>query len=115
MRDLNRTFEELGAFHGDSFTLTDGGNPERVSGGRVSAGFFRALGGALGAAVLGAVFAARAGTSASGQGAGVPRPEVVDGVQTVFLVAAPLAALGLLVVLLLHEVPLASRLAPARG
>ena len=78
-------------------------------------GFFRALGGASGAAVLGAVFAARAGTSASGQGAGVPRPEVVDGVQTVFLVAAPLAALGLLVVLLLHEVPLASRLAPARG
>jgi EmrB/QacA subfamily drug resistance transporter len=78
-------------------------------------GFFRALGGALGAAVLGAVFAARAGTTASGQGAGAPRPEVVDAVQTVFLVAAPLAALGLLVVLLLQEVPLASRLAPARG
>ena len=69
----------------------------------------------MGAAVLGAVFAARAGTTASGQGAGVPRPEVVDAVQTVFLVAAPLAALGLLVVLLLQEVPLASRLAPARG
>jgi putative ABC transport system permease protein len=44
MRDLNRTFEELGAYHGDSFTLTGSGTPERVSGGRVSVGFFRALG-----------------------------------------------------------------------
>jgi EmrB/QacA subfamily drug resistance transporter len=55
-------------------------------------GFFRALGGAVGAAVLGAVFA--------GQG------DVVDGVQAVFLVAAPLAALALLVVLRLPELPL---------
>lgn len=78
-------------------------------------GFFRALGGAVGAAVLGAVFAARAGTTASGQGAGALRPEIVDAVQTVFLVAAPLAALGLLVVLLLEEVPLATRLSPARA
>jgi MFS family permease len=69
-------------------------------------GFFRALGGAAGAAVLGAVFAAQA----SG-----PQPEIADAVQTVFLVAAPLAALGALVVLLLDEVPLAERLAPARG
>jgi EmrB/QacA subfamily drug resistance transporter len=69
-------------------------------------GFFRAVGGAAGAAVLGAVFAAQA--------AG-PRPEIADAVQTVFLVAAPLAALGALVVLLLDEVPLADRLAPARG
>jgi putative ABC transport system permease protein len=44
MRDMNRTFEELGAYHGDSFTLTGDGNPERVNGGRVSVGFFRALG-----------------------------------------------------------------------
>ena len=55
-------------------------------------GFFRALGGAVGAAVLGAVFASRA--------------DVVDGVQAVFLVAAPLAALALLVVLRLPELPL---------
>jgi EmrB/QacA subfamily drug resistance transporter len=55
-------------------------------------GFFRALGGAVGAAVLGAVFAGRA--------------DVVDGVQAVFLVAAPLAALALLVVLRLPERPL---------
>jgi hypothetical protein len=47
--------------------------------------------------------------------AGGPRPEIADAVQTVFLVAAPLAALGALVVLLLDEVPLAERLAPARG
>jgi MFS family permease len=69
-------------------------------------GFFRAVGGAVGAAVLGAVFAAQAGHGGAG---------VVDGVQTVFLVAAPLAALGALVVLLLDEVPLAERLARARG
>jgi MFS family permease len=55
-------------------------------------GFFRALGGAVGAAVLGAVFAAHG--------------DVVDGVQAVFLVAAPLAALALLVVLRLPELPL---------
>ena len=77
-------------------------------------GFFRALGGAVGAAVLGAVFAAQAGSGASETGEGVaPRRgaarDVIDGVQAVFLVAAPLAALGLLVVLLLDEVPLRER------
>jgi predicted MFS family arabinose efflux permease len=55
-------------------------------------GFFRALGGAVGAAALGAVFAARS--------------DVVDGVQTVFLAAAPLAAIALIVVLRLPELPL---------
>jgi EmrB/QacA subfamily drug resistance transporter len=63
-------------------------------------GFFRALGGAVGAAVLGAVFAAQAGAHAS------QPSDVVDGVQAVFLVAAPLAALALLVVLRLPEHPL---------
>jgi EmrB/QacA subfamily drug resistance transporter len=58
-------------------------------------GFFRALGGAVGAATLGAVFAARAGS-------GVPA-DIVDAVQLVFVVAAPLAALALLVVLRLPE------------
>jgi MFS family permease len=61
-------------------------------------GFFRALGGAVGAAVLGTVFAAQAGAHAS--------THVVEAVQAVFLVAAPLAALALLVVLRLPEVPL---------
>src|SRR3954469_18808387 len=77
-----------------------------------TAGFFRALGGAAGAAVLGAVFAARAGADGTaGDGAGfggVVRADVIDGVQAVFLVAAPLAALALLAVLALTEVPLAT-------
>jgi EmrB/QacA subfamily drug resistance transporter len=73
-------------------------------------GFFRALGGAVGAAVLGAVFAARAGLHASGQGIhaldAAARGGLIDGVQAVFLVAAPLAALALLVVFALPESPL---------
>ena len=69
-------------------------------------GFFRALGGAAGAAVLGAVFAGAAGTHASGAAL---RGDVIAGVQAVFLVAAPLAGLALLVVLRLPEVPLATR------
>jgi MFS family permease len=68
-------------------------------------GFVRALGGAVGAAVLGAVFAAQAGTRASENGAAL-RADIIDGVQVVFLVAAPLAALALLVVLRLPEAPL---------
>jgi EmrB/QacA subfamily drug resistance transporter len=63
-------------------------------------GFFRALGGAIGAAALGAVFASRGG--------------VIDGVQTVFLVAAPLAALALLIVFALPEAPLARQAGAAR-
>ena len=72
--------------------------------------FFRALGGAVGAAILGAVFAARAGTSntngAVTQLAPGARADVIDGVQTVFVVAAPIAALALLVVFFLREDPL---------
>jgi EmrB/QacA subfamily drug resistance transporter len=63
-------------------------------------GFFRALGGAIGAAALGAVFASRGG--------------VIDGVQTVFLVAAPLAALALVIVFALPEAPLARQAGAAR-
>jgi EmrB/QacA subfamily drug resistance transporter len=70
-------------------------------------GFFRALGGAVGAAVLGAVFATQAGARVAGGGhAAIGRADVIDGVQAVFLVAAPLAALALVVVLLLPEKPL---------
>lgn len=72
--------------------------------------FFRALGGAVGAAVLGAVFAARVGANGSGGGvkalAPTARADIIDAVQTVFVVAAPVAALGLVIVLLLEEVPL---------
>jgi EmrB/QacA subfamily drug resistance transporter len=60
-------------------------------------GFFRALGGAVGAAVLGAVFAAQAGGG------------VVEGVRAVFLAAAPLALLALLAVALIPEKPLEQR------
>ena len=70
-------------------------------------GFFRALGGAVGAAALGAVFAAQAGAHvAEGGQASIGRGDVIDGVQAVFLVAAPLAALALLVVTRLPEKPL---------
>jgi EmrB/QacA subfamily drug resistance transporter len=68
-------------------------------------GFFRALGGAVGAAVLGAVFAGAVGPAA--------RADVIDAVQTVFLVAAPLAALAFVVVLALEEVPLRGPEQPA--
>jgi EmrB/QacA subfamily drug resistance transporter len=60
-------------------------------------GFFRALGGAVGAAVLGAVFAARADGG------------VVDAVQGVFVVAVPVALLGFGIVWLLPEKPLDER------
>ena len=58
--------------------------------------FFRALGGAVGAAFLGAVFAARAGT------------DVAGAVRAVFAAAAPLAVLGMLAVARLPELPLRS-------
>jgi predicted permease len=44
MRDMNRAFEELGALHGASFSLTGFDAPERVTGAQVSVGFFRTLG-----------------------------------------------------------------------
>ena len=56
--------------------------------------FFRGLGGALGAAVLGAVFTARAGGSPSAAA-------VIDGVQAVFVIASPVAALALVISLAL--------------
>jgi predicted MFS family arabinose efflux permease len=77
-----------------------------------TANFFRGLGGAVGAAVLGAVFAARAGAGGVTDGptalGAAARADVIDAVQTVFAVAAPIAALALLAVLGLREVPLAS-------
>ncbi|MEA2294947.1 MAG: hypothetical protein QOE86_2586 [Solirubrobacteraceae bacterium] len=63
-------------------------------------GFFRALGGAVGAAVLGSIFTAAIG-------AGTPDPDAVAGaVQTVLLCAAPVTALALIVVARLPETPL---------
>jgi EmrB/QacA subfamily drug resistance transporter len=103
-----------------------------------SANLFRALGGSVGVALFGAIFAARLDT---GLARGVPGaaggmdadalqaspdrlaalpPAVHDGIatavahalQTVFLVAAPIAGLALLVVLALREVPLRSAARP---
>ena len=71
--------------------------------------FFRGLGGAVGAAVLGAVFAARVGATAGGLstlGRNRPRRTSSTASQAVFLVAAPIAAIALLITLLLREVPL---------
>ncbi len=70
--------------------------------------FFRALGGAVGAAILGAIFAARLGTVGSGTIAvgRAGRADVIDGVHTVFLVTAPIALLALLAVIAIKEVPL---------
>jgi EmrB/QacA subfamily drug resistance transporter len=72
--------------------------------------FFRALGGAVGAAVLGAVFAARAGGGPSQAGVhalgAAGRADIIAAVQTVFVVAAPLAAIALIAVLRLPELPL---------
>ena len=76
-------------------------------------GFFRALGGAVGSAVLGAVFVAQAGVDV-GTGrvdalSPAVRDSIADAVQTAWIVAAPLAALALLVVLRLPEKPLQER------
>ena len=75
--------------------------------------FFRGLGGAVGAAVLGAIFTARTGASSTVAGlqhlGTAARIDVIHGVQTVFLCAAPIAAVALATVLLLREVPLDAR------
>jgi EmrB/QacA subfamily drug resistance transporter len=78
--------------------------------------FFRGLGGAVGAAVLGAIFTAQAGLSMTAGSlrhvsAGT-RTDVIHGVQAVFVAAAPIAAIALIVVLLLREAPLRG---PARA
>jgi EmrB/QacA subfamily drug resistance transporter len=79
--------------------------------------FFRGLGGAIGAAVLGAVFAGRAGATGDGlRGLGsAARADVIDAVQTVFVVAAPIAALAMVVVLFLRERPLAESAGAGAG
>ena len=97
-----------------------------------SANLFRSLGGSVGVALFGAIFASRLATwlprelparapridahtlQASPETLASMPPAVHEGVgravahslETVFLVAAPIAALGFLVVLFLNEVPL---------
>jgi EmrB/QacA subfamily drug resistance transporter len=79
--------------------------------------FFRGLGGAVGAAALGAIFTARTGVGTTAAASlrhlsPAARADVIHGVQAVFITAAPIAAIALIVVLLLREAPLRG---PARG
>ena len=72
-----------------------------------SANLFRSLGGAVGVALFGALFASRLGGGSSPDAAlGASPVAVADALHGVFLAAAPVAALGVLVVLTLKEVPL---------
>lgn len=70
--------------------------------------FFRALGGAIAAATLGALFASRVGHTGTGTLAlaHAGRLHVISAVHTVFLITAPVALVALAVVLALKEVPL---------
>jgi EmrB/QacA subfamily drug resistance transporter len=79
--------------------------------------FFRGLGGAIGAAVLGSIFAAAAGTSLPAGRvqslAGAARADLIGGVQSVFIVGSVIAALALLIVLALPEIELRASPGPA--
>jgi hypothetical protein len=90
--------------------VQNGVEHSRLGIGMATTNFFRGLGGAVGAAVLGAVFAAQTGSAGAATTvhglSPAARAHVIDGVQTVFAVAAPVAALAMLIVLLLREVPL---------
>jgi EmrB/QacA subfamily drug resistance transporter len=86
--------------------VQNGVERRRLGVGMAATSFFRALGGAVGAAALGTVFATRLGSGA--------RADVIDAVQLVFLLGALIAAAALVVVLALQEVPLqADAVSPA--
>ena len=68
--------------------------------------FSRGLGGAVGAALLGSRLRLQGGGF---HGTAAARGDLIDGVQTVFIAAAPLAALALAAVLLMQELPLRGR------
>lgn len=71
-------------------------------------GFFRALGGAIAAAALGALFASRVGHAGTGTLAlaHAGRLHVISGVHSVFLATAPVALIALAAVFALKEAPL---------
>jgi EmrB/QacA subfamily drug resistance transporter len=75
--------------------VQNGVERRRLGVGMATTSFFRALGGAVGAAVLGTVFATQ-----------LEPGGVIGAVQVVFAIAAAVAAVALLVVLALEEVPL---------
>lgn len=72
--------------------------------------FWRTLGGPVALAVMGGIF----GAPATGGSLGTPS-EVADNLQWVFIAAAVVVAVAALIVLLLHEIPLAKPEAPADG
>jgi len=72
-----------------------------------SANLVRSLGGSIGVAVFGAVFAGRLDRQ-PGEVVRLDPAAVADALQPVFLVAAPFALAGFLVVLLLRETPVAT-------
>ena len=78
--------------------------------------FFRALGGAVGAAILGAIFAAQVGNAGTGTIAvgRAGRAAVISAVHSVFLLTAPIALLALLAVIAIKEVPLRGAGEPGR-
>jgi EmrB/QacA subfamily drug resistance transporter len=79
-----------------------------------TANLFRSLGGSVGVAVFGAVFAGRVGTASTDAASLTASPAAIaDALSTVFLIAAPIAALGLVVVLFLRDTPLRGGGAPA--
>src|SRR5205807_3135747 len=77
--------------------VQNGVEQRRIGIATAATSFFRGLGGAVGAALFGAVFAGRVGAG---------HASVIGGVQAVFMVAAPIAVLALIVVTRLPEVPL---------
>jgi MFS family permease len=79
-----------------------------------SANLVRSLGGSVGVALFGAIFAGRLDQQ-PGQVSGLDPATVAAALQPVFLVAAPFALAGCLVVLLLREAPPAVAPAGAAG
>jgi MFS family permease len=79
--------------------------------------FFRGLGGAIGAAVLGSIFIAASGTSIPAGRvhalAGAACVDLISGVQSVFEVGSAIAAIALMIVLALPELELRRASSPA--
>lgn len=119
-------------------TATQNAVPRKVMGAATAAGIlFRQVGGSLGVALFGAIFAGQLAATFDGMGNGAAAaassqispqmiaklpPEahamvtnaVVDALHPIFLLAAAVAACGLVASLFLEEIELKSRLSPER-
>jgi EmrB/QacA subfamily drug resistance transporter len=101
--------------------------PREMGSGTAAIGFFRSLGGAVGSAVLGAILSSRLAANipqAAGASEGMPNADVIHklpvevqhtvlsgftrSIDTVFIVAASIAAVGFILSLFLKEVRLRS-------